>query len=428
MRARALLLILALVALAGCSRRERANPLDPGNPATGGRPTGFEALAGNGTVTLRWNTVGISGVVGYEIQRRISDTTAWVPIAGPLSPTTSRFHDIGLINGRRLDYRLYYIFNDGLGTLPAQDSATPGSQIPWVADFDAAVLARLTADGRHVAARTGGFDHPAQLAVDPGTGQVWISDPFVGNVTILTPLGGATVVVGGFQSPDGIAVDPSDHTAWVCEDGGEVRHLHPDGSTASPGALTLLDLPIAVALDPVDRGIWVCERGGNRMRHYLASGVPDWAAVVRAPSRVAVDSVTHAGWVTSFETATVFRIDATGAVTDSVGGFGGPIGIAVDSRRGHVWVADTYTDRVVVLDRNGNEVAHLGGVPEAREVAVNPATGEAWVTAPASGSVYRLSADATVLQIVTGLGAPYGIAVDDGYRGLLDAPPAALLP
>src|SRR5437763_5792 len=51
----ALGLAAACVAAAGCSSRERANPLDPANTRTGGAPTGFQALADDRAVELVWN-------------------------------------------------------------------------------------------------------------------------------------------------------------------------------------------------------------------------------------------------------------------------------------------------------------------------------------------------------------------------------------
>ena len=50
-----LLTLLLLVMLSGCSRRERTNPLDPANPATGGGPSGFNAIADFSLVRLSWD-------------------------------------------------------------------------------------------------------------------------------------------------------------------------------------------------------------------------------------------------------------------------------------------------------------------------------------------------------------------------------------
>ena len=64
------ILASATLLLAGCSRRERANPFDPLNPSTSGRPSGFVALAGDREVRLRWQAVQGNSLSGYQIFRR----------------------------------------------------------------------------------------------------------------------------------------------------------------------------------------------------------------------------------------------------------------------------------------------------------------------------------------------------------------------
>jgi len=60
---------IALVALAGCTNRDRSNPLDPRNARTGGTIPGFNAVAGDSVVELRWPSLQQEGVTGYRVQR-----------------------------------------------------------------------------------------------------------------------------------------------------------------------------------------------------------------------------------------------------------------------------------------------------------------------------------------------------------------------
>ena len=109
MRARLALLTLALLA-AGCAKRERANPFDPQNPETGGRPTGFTTTAGPGLVEMRWDAPHVAGPVGFQVWRRVAGEAAFSALSLPLPGSQTTLSDFGLANGLLHEYRLYYVF------------------------------------------------------------------------------------------------------------------------------------------------------------------------------------------------------------------------------------------------------------------------------------------------------------------------------
>jgi len=413
---RLLSVLAALLLLAGCGKRERLNPFDPANPVTGGRPAGFVALAGNGLARLRWDATSTPELLGYQLQRRAATESTYRVIAALLPTSTTSIGDFGLLNGVDHHYRLYFVFLSGTSGPPAEDVATPGPLRPWVADGGLGSLVRLTADGRHVAFEQTGFPGPSGVAVDMAGGLVWLTDPFAHIVTIYDPSTGNQIVIGSsLVSPGAVAIDPADRTAWVCDAGiNQVLHFTPSGGPAIPAQLTSIDDPLDVAVDPTDRSVWVCERGADHVRHYSATGVLSATATVTAPSRVAVDSLTHEAWVTSFDGRNVVRLSPAAVPLNTVGGFSGPIGIAVDARRGRIWVADALGDRLVALRRDGSVEFRVAGLSEVRAIALDLASGEAWCTTPGSGRVARVSAAGVVLQNAGGLGAPDGIAMGVG--------------
>src|SRR5262245_20649826 len=103
--------LLALLALAGCSNRERANPFDPKNPNTRGSPGGFTAIANDGFVELHWAPAAGTGLVGYHLYRR-SPADTFVALTGLLSPSLTGYRDRGLLNGVTYTYRLTFVFAD----------------------------------------------------------------------------------------------------------------------------------------------------------------------------------------------------------------------------------------------------------------------------------------------------------------------------
>jgi hypothetical protein len=131
----------------GCATRERANPFDPQNPATQGRPAGFVALAADQRVSLSWQPVAGENLVGYQLFRRRASETDFTPLAGTLPLAQSSFQDLGLINGEDVFYRCYFVFASGLGARFAEDVAAPGAVLAFYGLSVALALAAWRAGG-----------------------------------------------------------------------------------------------------------------------------------------------------------------------------------------------------------------------------------------------------------------------------------------
>jgi len=416
MRRFAALLAAALAAAfaAGCGTREHANPFDPQNPVTHGRPAGFAALAGPSLVELRWSPPLLAGDFGYRLFRRIAGEADFRQIGPDLDRSSSYYADFGLADGTLHEYRLYYVFSGVTGGLPAEDAATPGPLRPWCADLARASLFAITPDGRHIVAEHGGYIGPTHLAVDPTRGTVWISDTYDGRVVNFNPATGGRFQIPGFAEPVALAVDPIDRSIWVCDQGRDaVYHYTAAGVAGTPSQFPGLLTPIGVACDPTSGNVWVCERGRDRVLRFARNGTLLSAATLGVPSRIAVDSLTGDAWATSFEGAKLVRFSAAGVAEDTVA-LAGPIGVAVDARRGRIWVADARAGQVVVVTRAGQILHRIGGMTQARDVDVDLAAGEAWVTVPGIRSVVRIAESGAVLARLGGFTDPYGIALDPG--------------
>ncbi len=401
--------------LAGCSTRERANPFDPRNPSTGGRPAGFVALGGDREVVLHWQLVSGSTLIGFRLFRRDPGQTSYVAITDILAPGTTSFRDFPLENGAEYAYRLYYVFLSGPGVLPAEDVASPGAAVPWLVEGGGTDLVRVTPDSRRVAARLGGYGGTTDLAANPGNGDVWVVDDGLGRVIVYQPRSGVTVSIPGLPLPRAVAVDPYDATGWVCDAGQNlVHHFNPDGTIASL-PIAPLDRPVDVAVDLDDGTVWVCELGADRVGRYDVTQ-PLWKQTVADPSRVAVDSTTHEGWVTSYANGTVTRLSLQGQPLGTVPGFNSPLGVAVDHRRGRIWIADPGAGQVTALRRDGSEEFRITGLVDAGELSVDLGTGEAWVVLGYPGTLARISPAGTVIRVLGGFRFPIAVSVDPGGR------------
>ncbi len=417
---RRLLLVLTLAALAaGCSARDRANPLDPANPDTRGRPTGFASVAGYTLVMLSWTPQPSLAIDGFQIERLLAGDSLYRPLGGVLPPSASGFLDSGEPNGVLVRYRLYYVIHGAPANLPAEDQATPGPLLPWVVEQGGASVTRLSPDGRHVMFRVGDVGHPQSLAIAPAAGAIWSSSIEDGLVSLSDNGGTVRQSIRGLASPSTMAANPADGSVWVCDPGGstgQVWHFGTDGGAGVPASLSPLDDPEGIALSPRDHSVWVCERAGNRLSRYAPTGVRLSETPLAGPTRVLVDSLTGVGWVSSFGAGRIWRLSASGALLDSSSVTPTPIGMAVDYAHGRAWVVDPNAATVYALDPSTlTPLFSVGGLSGAWDVAVDRATGDAWVTVRGQGEVVRLAAaDGRVLERCGGLDDPIEVRLDPG--------------
>lgn len=407
------ILASAILVLAGCSNRERANPFDPLNPNTSGRPSGFVALAGNQEVRLRWQSVQGNNLIGYQLFRRAPWDSQFGAITDVIGLNVTGFRDFPLTNGEDYAYRLYFVFQSGLGSRPAEDIAAPGPAIPWLIEGGGSDLVQGTPDNRRVAARRGGYGSTTDLVVNPVDGTVWVTDEGFGRVVVYQPATGVTTSIPGFDRPRAVAVDPFDGTGWICDVGTDlVYHFRPQGDAASI-PIAPLEQPVDVAVDPVDGSVWVCELVGDRVGRFDASGQL-WRRTVADPSRVAVDSTTREGWVTSYSNGTVTHLSPTGQPLGTLTGFVSPLGVAVDPRRGRIWIADPGAGRVIALRRDESEEFRLTGLQDAGELGVDLVTGDAWVVLGDPGQLARISSVGGLVRVMSGLRSPIAVSIDPG--------------
>jgi DNA-binding beta-propeller fold protein YncE len=415
---RRLAALLALLLLGSCSQRARLNPLDSMNPQSGGAPAGFNAFAGFVSVRLVWIPRPDLAIDGFRLYRLAPFDSLYRQLGGTLSPTASQFFDGNATNGLDFRYRLYYVIDGQLSARFAEDVATPGSVRAWVGDVARGRLLRLTPDARDVLTSSSGFGEPFSLAVTPDFGPVWVADDLAGEVQIVDPQNLVSpVTIAGISQPFTMALDPFDGTAWICDLSGSVLHYQANGAPATPTRLNVLfDQPGGIATSAADGAVWVTELGGGRVRRFDRNGIPLGARPLSSPSRVAVDSLTGEGWVTSLTTGWVWLLSPGMVVLDSVR-VQGPIGLALDWRRRTAWIADAAADQVVALDMDTRAVRfRLLALGEPRDAAVDLQRGEGWVVGRTAATVYRFSPTGVLLGRVSGLGEPYEVRLDRGFQ------------
>ena len=417
MRRLAALLVFALFATAGCSRRDRLNPLDAGNPVTGGAPAGFNAIADFSTVRLSWTARPDLAIDGFQLSRLAPGDSVYRTLGSSQPANASNFLDAGVFNGREYSYELRYVIDGRPADAVARDAAVPGPVRAYVVDGAGGRLVQLTPDGRDVLGSRGRLGLPFAVAVEQDFGPIWVADDG-GTVWRVDPSAVEPLALPGLNRPFTIALDPLDQSAWVCDrsgPSGSVHHFDALGG-ALPGTIGGLLEPSGIATDPLDGAMWVTERSGDRVRRYSRLGIPLGARPLPKPSRIAVDSSSGEAWITSATTGWVWRVSPGVAVLDSLR-LASPIGIALDWRRRTAWVADAQAGQLVGIDMDTRAIrVRIAGIAEAYDVAVDLDRGEPWVVARGTASVYRYSANGARLGRVNGLGDPWEIKLDRGRR------------
>lgn len=411
------LVALAGAALAGCSNRERANPLDPENPETGGSPAGFRAVAGSGQVQLTWQLLDVPDLAGYEVLRQGPADPGYLALTpSPLSRTTSSYLDSTAGNDTTYAYRLQFRLTSG-DTGGASDAlARPGSSNVWVMDSAADALVRYTPDGRYTVFSLYGLNNPVALALETSSGRVWGASGVERFLALWEPTGSLVDANRTLLAPLDLAPVPASTYAWASDGGrGEVVLLDAAGTVQT--RLAGFQLPYGVAYDPARLRLWVGDRDDRRLLAYdltLTQVVNQTLAV--APWRLAFHLPSGDVWITSADGGRVERRSLAGALVAAVDGLARPFAVSVDDARDEAWVTLASGDEVICLDAGARIVRRISNLPSPRGVAVDAARDQIWVTTlgaeDGAGQLWNFGRDGTLLNVSGRLGRPFAVRLD----------------
>src|SRR2546426_3854442 len=250
--------------LSGCTTRERRNPLDPKNSATQGALTGFNAIAADGVVELRWPALAVEGVSGYRVQR-------WKPGEAPqplgltdYHPGASAGEDSAVVNDSTYVYRLIAHLANGDSAVSPPDTATPGLRRVFVLEAGGPAFSRLSPDGRDLLfERTAGESY-VDLELDRKREVVWLAAEGAG-VVLRKSADGATIgAVLSIGAPGDVSVSESRGIGWVVSLS-EQRVVSFGPDLADPTPQRFIDTivnPRVVEAGTLDPTVWVGNEEG----------------------------------------------------------------------------------------------------------------------------------------------------------------------
>jgi len=366
-----LIFSICLLQLSGCSDRERSNPLDPGNPLTGGKPSNVEIIASSDSVRITWDSMQLRDLTEYKVNRRMATQSNFATIA-TLPKTTNSYTD-KLVQADR-----EYIYNIvAVGTTyesPPSDSVrvSPGPTFTWVSDNNSGNIVKLSHDSRRQVLRKLREINITEIEPNRTKGVVWVIDQ-------------------QFQQ-------------------GYVARLSLSGDFIEP--LYLFSQPVDIAVVRQTGDLWVADSKDNIVVHYDASGLEDGRYSISQPRVVAVDQRNGTCWtINSSDNSVVWIIPDSNRVRRSGVQLGELRSLDVDSRSGAAWVIERH--RAIKLSEDGQYVTATSSVfADASKIAVNNTTGEFWVLDSGNDSVSRFGEDGSLHFEVSDFSAPQDIAVN----------------
>lgn len=405
--------------LAGCSERERLNPLDPENSETGGKIAGFNALAGNGQVEIRWDRLTQTNVAGYRILRwRPGEAPVYLDesygsgIAGAVDTTVS--------NDETYVYRLVATFTSGDSAISPADSATPGTRKIAVLSAGLPGLVGLTPDARDVLYNQPSIEAYEDMEVDRTRDVLWLTLPDRGQILRNFFDGrpaGPTIVA---SAPSDVSVSNLRGVAWLAfPQVGTVRAFGPDLASTVPlhSISSLGEVRVAEAgtLDPT---VWMGNDEGIVFRFTLdAVPVASWT-VGSSVVAIALDEAMQRAWVATRGASgdALLVIDGTDStVTALPGGFSNIADLAFEPTTRSLWISERgppgkgqgrlsrATDLgVILMNRTGIEPFGI---------MADPTSGRCWVSELASNRILEIAPSGTIVRRSGAINVPYAVRV-----------------
>ncbi len=325
----------------------------------------------DGTVTTVAGEPGVAGTFGYP-RGLVVDSNGVAFVADTQNHVIRRVTRDGAVTtfaGRVLSQGS----SDGTGDAarfrtPSDVAIDPATGNFYVSDTGNERIRKITP----AAAVTtfAAVDSPWGLDVD-ASGNVYVADNETHQVSRITPAGAITTFASGFNFPSGVAVvtsavfisDGFNHAIRRIDFNGQVTtlagSLPESGTVNARGLAARFTFPCDVTSDPAGN-VYVTE--GNSIRRIAADGTTTTLVTsIGEPCGIEYGPDGNL-YVADPASARVFRVTLNGAVTTFAGGsgeFGTPWGIAVDNML-NVYVTDLNRDRIYAVDSGGTVTSFAG--------------------------------------------------------------------
>jgi len=415
--ARVLVLVACAHLLAGCADRPRRNPLDvrARSPIDVADP--LEALAGNGTVRLRWDFTEFDDLRSVRIWREGGEQT--VPVVFERDPGDTSFTDDTVINGTIYRYGLILdVVSEGEVAIAGEQLATPGPESGWVADAGSGLVWRLTPDGRRGLFARGAFPELAGLAVDEHTGAAWVGDRRLDGALHRIDADGTLHRFGTRMTGGGsIAIDAVARVGWAADmlAGAVYRFsLDAQGDTLDLHEIdATLSEPIVVAPSPKG-GVWVADAADERVLWFDELGFRggQWESLAGLVDLDASAILCCQAWAIDAGGDRVLRLTPRAPIRIVSFPYGPATAVDVADESGVAWILGE--GGVVAYESEGGILVQIPEIPGASSLYADETNGQLWVAGDSElwkitlgGLTYRtqLTGFARIIRVIVDPGS-----------------------
>jgi hypothetical protein len=412
-------LALALAVGAGCSSRDRSNPFDPLNQTTHGGLTGFNAIAGDGVVSLRWPLLTQEGVRSYRVDR-------WIPGGRPMplpgaayAAHVSAAEDLTARNDTTYLYRLVALLESGGTAESPPDTVTPGTRRTMVMVAELPGVVGLSPDSRDILFANLASESYDDLDLDSTRGIFWLSQYDRGRILGRNFQGTGADFEFFLEHPTDLAITTNRGIVWAAQP--ERRRIASFGTTDSTRTPIVGVGPAhVVEANSGNSTLWIGSEDGGVF--YASSATADTIQSWRLDARVAaiaIDADANVAWVVTRtgSLCDLYRITPGTAPVERIrSGLLNVTDMEVETVTRTLWVSErgaplAGNGRLTRLGSAGEALTTVTGL-EPYALAVEPGSIACWVTDIKSDRLIEVGEDGAVLRRSPPLGVPYGVRID----------------
>ncbi|MFH1941944.1 MAG: hypothetical protein ABIL68_07540 [bacterium] len=411
------LIFLGVVVLSSticdCSKRNKINPLDPGNPETDGKLSGLHVVSEKHTATLSWGAVDLEDVLGYSVYRKMEGEGKYGQVAF-VAAGLSNYKDGNLDYERNVNYKVSVVVSGYESPLTDSVSITPGPYNYWIVDGYLGFIYRLTYDGLHVISKIQSVLYPYAAAADTTSETIWVVDT-LGLLYKLSRTGETLLIIEDLLYPTHVTFDPSAGVVWVC-DGYRTRIGRYDTDGNFLGMTTGFDEISDIDYAGDSGGCWVADLKGATVQLVSSSNSIQIRVEDSLESPRAISYFQRGGWLWVADGSRLLRIWPDGRMEEAVDTGLILLCVSTDQTTGDCWAvleSDDGNENAVCKFRvDGYVAAKVEGFRYVESLAANDFNGGCLAADMMNGWIVRISNEGEVLSVFTGLRRPWDIAVE----------------
>lgn len=404
-----------MFSLAACADRERANPLDPQNPDTLGKPTGLRVLSSRDTVFLRWDRLNLNDIAGIQLYRKTNIEPEFSPLV-LIQPEKNNFEDTNIEFGIEYMYQISAVGDNFESQRSDEVRVEPGPTFNWVADNGNRQLFKLTHDARHRIQSTFGFLTIIDIEPNPKTGEIWVIDfisSVIGEVVRISSSGEVLEPIVRLVGPEDASLYVSSGDLWIADSrAGRVVKLDPVGNELF--SISNFSSPISVSVDQRTGDCWVGDDSRNEVIKISSDGQERMVSSLTFNSVKWIDVDSNDGSVWVSDRTRVLKLNEMGLLEFEISqAFSFAHKIAVNKNNGEVWIVNWNPSTISKYNSNGQKIFELDGFLRPEDLAINLFDNSCLVADTDNDRVVRISSDGQSVEAVQEILIPIAVGVQN---------------